>query len=145
MWNKSRICTISGDDPPPLLAERSRPVQVLLLVIVPAVYGAFAGIFLGISEAVYLVLVLSAILGAVAAGFEHLGAAAGAGRGLVAGVIFGAAILIAHEISGDEPERELPDRTIVLVVITTVVSVVFAALGGWLRQRQDRTAEARPV
>ncbi|MGH2961775.1 MAG: hypothetical protein ACRDL3_06245 [Solirubrobacterales bacterium] len=123
---------------PPLLFERSRPVQVLLAVIVPAVYGAVTGIFLGISEPVYLVLAISGILGAVGAGLEHRGAGAGACRGFVAGAIFGGAILIAHEISGAEPERELPDPPIVLLVVTTVPGIVFAALGGWIRQRQER-------
>jgi hypothetical protein len=33
---------------PPLLAERPRPVQVVLAVVVPVVYGAITGIFLGI-------------------------------------------------------------------------------------------------
>ncbi|MGH2990003.1 MAG: hypothetical protein ACRDMA_09090, partial [Solirubrobacterales bacterium] len=51
---------------------------------------------------------------------------------------FGGAILIAHEISGAEPERELPDPPIVLLVVTTVPGIVFAALGGWIRQRQER-------
>jgi hypothetical protein len=123
---------------PPLLSERSRSVQVLLAVVVPAVYGAVTGIFLGISEAIYLVLALAGILGAVGAGLEHVGAGAGARRGFFAGAIFGGAILIAHEISGAEPERDLPDPAIVLVVTTTVLGIAFAALGGWIRQRQER-------
>jgi hypothetical protein len=123
---------------PPLLSERSRPVQVLLAVIVPSVYGAVTGIFLGISEPVYLVLALAGILGALGAGLEHRGAAAGALRGFVAGAIFGGAILIAHEISGADPERELPDPPIVLLVVTIVPGIVFAALGGWVRGRQER-------
>jgi hypothetical protein len=123
---------------PPLLSERSRPVQVVLAIVVPAVYGAVTGIFLGISEAVYLVLAISGIVGALGAGLEHRGAAAGARRGFVAGAIFGGAILIAHEISGAEPERDLPDPPIVLLVLTIVPGIAFAALGGWIRQRQER-------
>jgi hypothetical protein len=122
---------------PPLLAERSRPVQVLLALVVPAVYGAICGIFLGISEAVYLVLVTVGIVGAVGAGLEHRGAAAGAARGVVAGMVFGGAILITHEISGAEPERDLPDPPILLLVLTTVPGIAFAALGGWIRKRQE--------
>jgi hypothetical protein len=123
---------------PPLLSERSRSVQVLLAVVVPAVYGAVTGIFLGISEAIYLVLALSGILGAVGAGLEHVGAGAGARRGFFAGAIFGGAILIAHEISGAEPERELPDPPIMLLVVTIGFAIPFAAIGGWLRVRQER-------
>jgi hypothetical protein len=123
---------------PPLLSERSVPVQVLLAIVVPAVYGAITGIFLGISEAVYLVLALAGILGAFGAGIEHSGAGPGAVRGFVAGAIFGGSILIAHEISGDEPERELPDPAILLLVLTIVPGIVFAAIGGWFRRRQER-------
>lgn len=123
---------------PPLLSERSRPVQVLLAVVVPAVYGAVTGIFLGISEAVYLVLAIAGLLGAVGAGIEHRGPGAGALRGILAGAVFGGAILLAHEISGAEPERELPDPPIVLLVITIGFAIPFAALGGWLRVRGER-------
>jgi hypothetical protein len=48
--------------------------------VVPALYGALAGVFLGLSEPVYLVLALIGILGAVGAGFDHIGARAGALR-----------------------------------------------------------------
>jgi hypothetical protein len=123
---------------PPLLSERSRPVQVLLAVVVPAVYGAITGIFLGISEAVYLVLGIAGLLGAVGAGIEHRGPGAGALRGVLAGAVFGGAILIAHEISGAEPERELQDPPILLLVITIGLAIPFAALGGWLRLREER-------
>jgi hypothetical protein len=123
---------------PPMLSERARPVQVLLAVVVPAVYGGVTGIFLGISEAVYLVLAIAGLLGAVGAGIEHRGPGAGALRGVLAGGIFGAAILIAHEISGTEPERELPDPPILLLVITIGFAIPFAALGGWLRVREER-------
>lgn len=126
----------------PLLAERPRSVQVLLAIVVPAIYGAITGIFLGISEAVYLVLAISGILGAVLAGLDHRGAGPGAARGFIAGAIFGAFILIAHEITGDEPERELPDPGILLVVVTTAFGIVFAALGGWLRERAERRGAA---
>jgi hypothetical protein len=123
---------------PPALSERSRPVQVLLAVIVPTVYGAVTGIFLGISEAVYLVLAIAGLLGAVGAGIEHRGPGAGALRGVLAGAVFGGAILIAHEISGAEPERELPAPPILLLGVTIGFAIPFAALGGWLRVRQER-------
>jgi hypothetical protein len=123
---------------PPLLSERPRPVQILLAVVVPAVYGAVTGIFLGISEAIYLVLSLAGILGGIGAGIEHLGASAGARRGVLAGSVFGAAILIAHELSGAEAEATLPDPAILLVVITTGFAIPLAAFGGWLREREVR-------
>ena len=78
---------------PPLMSEHPLGVQILLVVIVPAVYGAITGYFLGTSEAVYLVLSIVGVVGGVAAGFDHLGAKAGALRGIAAGSIFGGAIL----------------------------------------------------
>jgi len=124
--------------PLPLLREMPRIVQVLLAVVLPAIYGAVTGYFLGVSEVTYLVLSVVGILGVIGAGFDHLGAAAGAKRGLLAGSIFGAAILIAHEIHGAEAKAELPEPAILLVLITTVLAVGFAALGGWLRERAVR-------
>jgi hypothetical protein len=123
---------------PPLLAEHSRPVQVLLAGVVPALYGALTGVMLGISEPVYAVLSVLGILGAVAAGFDHIGPRAGALRGIVAGSVFGAFILIAHEIHGEAAKANIPHPGIVLVAITTGFAVPLAALGGWLRRRRER-------
>ena len=120
---------------PPLLSEHPRPVQFILAVILPAVYGAVTGYFLGTSESVYLVLSAIGVVGGIGAGLDHAGAWAGAQRGVVAGSVFGAAILIAHEIHGADAEAHLPEPAILLVVVTTALAVVFAALGGWLRQR----------
>lgn len=125
---------------PPLLREHPRSVQVLLAIVLPALFGAVTGYFLGVSEGVYLVLSILGVLGGVGAGFDHLGAAEGARRGFIAGLIFGGSILIAHEIHGAEAEAHLPEPAILLVVITTVLGIGFAALGGWLR---ERTAQAR--
>jgi hypothetical protein len=78
------------------------------------------------------------IVGGIGAGFDHTGAAAGAKRGLLAGSLFGGSILIAHEIHGADAEAHLPDPAILLVVVTTVLGVAFAALGGWLRERAEK-------
>src|SRR5688572_15479681 len=125
---------------PPLMSEHPLGVQILLVVIVPAVYGAITGYFLGTSEAVYLVLSIVGVVGGVAAGFDHLGAKAGALRGIAAGSIFGGAILIAHEIHGEPAQAHIPDPGILLVVLTTVLAVAFAAIGGWARARAERNA-----
>ena len=124
----------------PLLEEHPRWLQALLAIVLPAVYGAITGYFLGVSEGTYLVLSILGVLGGIGAGYDHLGAAAGARRGLVAGSIFGGAILIAHEIHGAEAKADLPEPAILLVVVTAVLGVAFAALGGWLRERAVRTA-----
>jgi hypothetical protein len=98
------------------------------------------GYFLGVSEPVYLILSIVGIVGAVGAGFDHRGARAGAARGVIAGSVFGAAILIAHEIDGSEAEAHLPEPAILLIAVTTVLAIGFAALGGWLRERSMRPA-----
>ena len=78
---------------PPLLKERPQGLQVLLGIVVPVVYGALTGWFLGKSEGVYAVLSVLAAIGGIGAGFDHHGAAAGARRGALGGVLFGAALL----------------------------------------------------
>src|SRR5215203_482233 len=120
---------------PPLLREHPRWLQVLLALVLPAAYGALTGYFLGVSEGTYIVLSILGVLGGIGAGFDHMGAAIGLRRGLVAGLIFGAAILIAHEVHGADAKADLPDPEILLVSITTGLSAAFGALGGWLRQR----------
>jgi hypothetical protein len=120
---------------PPLLSEHPRPTQALLALVVPAVYGAVTGYFLGVSEGTYLVLSVIGVLGGIGAGLDHMGARAGAGRGVVAGFIFGAAILIAHEIHGADAKADLPDPPILLILVTTGLAAIFGALGGRIRQR----------
>lgn len=129
---------------PPLFSEMPRTAQITLGGIIPAAYGAVTGYFLGENEAVYLVLSVIGIVGGIGAGLDHMGARDGALRGLAAGSIFGASILIAHEIHGTEAKADLPDPAIVLVAITTVLAIGFAAFGGWLRQRaiNSRTSAA---
>ncbi|MEO7197356.1 MAG: hypothetical protein ABIZ50_02690 [Solirubrobacterales bacterium] len=125
--------------PPPLLAEHPRSLQIVLAGGVPAVYGAVTGYFLGVSELTYLVLSVIGIVGGVGAGFDHVGPSAGAKRGLMAGVIFGGAILVAHEIHGAAAKADLPDPAVLLVLATTLLGSAFAALGGLLRARLATT------
>jgi len=120
---------------PPLLREHPRWLQVLLALVLPAAYGALTGYFLGVSEGTYIVLSILGVLGGIGAGFDHMGAAIGLRRGLVAGLIFGAAILIAHEVHGADAKADLPDPETVLIAVTTGLGAGFGALGGWLRER----------
>jgi hypothetical protein len=125
-----------------MLEEHPRSIQITLAIILPAAYGALTGYVLGVSESTYLVLSILGVLGGIGAGFDHLGAAAGAKRGVVAGLIFGSAILIAHEIHGATAKADLPDPAILLVVATTLLGAGFGALGGALRRRAMRGADA---
>ena len=123
---------------PPLFSELPRWAQVVVGVVIPAAYGALTGYFLGENEAIYLVLSVIGIVGGIGAGFDHVGAKAGAKRGVVAGSLFGGFILIVYELRGEPAKAHLPEPAILLIVLTTVLAIGFAALGGWLRQRSIR-------
>jgi MFS family permease len=123
--------------PQPLLADRSPQLRFIIAGVVPAVFGAITGIALGYSEPVYIVLSVLGILGGIAAGYDHDGAREGAIRGVLGGLLFGAFILLAHEISGREAKAHLPEPAIVLVVITTILGALFGAIGGALRARHE--------
>jgi hypothetical protein len=128
---------------PPLLEERPRALQILFAVVVPVVYGGITGWVLGKSEGAWLVLNLLAAIGGVGAGFDHLGAAAGARRGALGGALFGAAVLIGHEIQGDDPITSIPHPGILLIVLTVGFGVALGALGGRLRARVQAPAAER--
>ena len=90
----------------------------------------------------YLVASVIGIGGGYLAGFDHLGAGAGARRGFLGGLLFGAGILIAHEIHGEDAKAELPDPEILLIVLTTVLGVALGALGGRARAKRERVEPA---
>jgi hypothetical protein len=122
---------------PPLLKEHPRWLQFVLAVALPVAYGAVTGYFLGVSETTYLVLSILGVLGGIGAGFDHMGARAGLRRGIVAGLLFGSSILIAHQIHGADAKADLPDPETLLVAVTTGLGAAFGALGGWLRERRS--------
>ncbi len=121
-----------------LLRERSHGLEMALVVVVPVIFGAITGFFLGESEAVYTVLALLGILGGFVAGMEHEGALEGFYRGLLGGLLFGTAILVTNGLLDEEPKAHLPDPEVMLIVITAAFGAVLGALGGWFRQRRDR-------
>src|SRR3954451_9584790 len=102
----------------PLLRTRPVPVQILLVVIVPALFGAIRGWLLGVNKTAYLVLSILALLGGYAAGTEHKSGAEGALRGLIGGAVFGLFILLVNEALDKEPKADLPDPKIWLLAIT---------------------------
>jgi hypothetical protein len=126
---------------PELFRERPLAVQIVLVVVFPAVFGAIAGWLLGVNEIAYLVFGLVVLIGAYVAGLEHHGAGEGALRGAVLGLVYGAALLLVHEAIGEEPKAELPDPEILVLAITIGFSVVAGALGGGRRKRHEEKAE----
>jgi hypothetical protein len=117
------------------------PVQLLLVVFVPALFGAICGWLLGIDKTTYLVLSILAILGGYAAGAEHKGAGEGALRGLIGGALFGGFILLTNDALDKTPKADLPDPKIWLLAITIGAGVVLGAMGG--RARAKHVEEAK--
>ncbi len=107
----------------------------------PIVFGAVCGILLGSSKSAYLIATVLSIAGGYLAGFEHPGSREGSIRGIVGGTLFGASILIAHEIEGSSAKADLPHPAILLVLITALFGALLGALGGWARGR----AESKPT
>jgi hypothetical protein len=128
---------------PVLFRDRSRPVQIVLGGVVPAVVGAVAGILVGASTTAYWIVAVLAAIGSVLSGFEHQDGWGGADRGLVAGAIYGAALLIAHAIAGTHAKVSLGSFPPLLAVVTAIVGMLLAALGGRLARMQRERAAAR--
>jgi len=70
---------------PVLFRDRSRPAQIVLGGVVPALVGVVAGVLVGVSSGAYWAIAALAGIGAVLAGFEHQDGWGGADRGLVGG------------------------------------------------------------
>jgi hypothetical protein len=119
-----------------LLRERSHGLEMVLVIVVPVVYGAIVGVLLGVSEPAYVVTSLLGILGGFVAGLEHEGALEGFYRGMLGGLLFGVAILTAHGIADEPAKAHLPDPEILLVTITTGFGAALGAAGGWVRTRR---------
>ncbi len=140
----------AGQDSPlakvPLFQARSREVQLITAVVVPAVFGAVAGIILGISAPGYWAIQAVALVGAVLAGLEHPNAREGARRGLVGGTLYGAFLLIAHAVAGTDATVKLPKFAPILVVFTALFGVLGSALGGRIRRgATERQTGSRSV
>jgi hypothetical protein len=126
---------------PELFRERPLPIQFVLVVVFPAIFGAIAGWLLGVNETAYLVFGLVVLIGAYVAGLEHVGAGEGALRGAVLGLVYGGALLLMHEALGEEPKAELPHPKILVLAITIGFSVVASAFGGARRKRHEEKEE----
>ena len=126
---------------PELLRERPLPLQAVAAAIVPAIFGAITGFFLGVSEAVYVILSILGIGGGYFAGMEHSSARTGAIRGILGGSLFGALILLVHEATGAEAKAHLLEPKIILVGFTTAFGVGLGALGGRKREQLEKAGE----
>ncbi len=130
---------------PDLLESHPPERQMILMLVVPAVFGIVTGIFLGVSEILYLVLSILGIGGGYMAGKEHIGARDGAIRGFTGGILFGTFILAAHALTGLDRKAHLPEPEILLVVITTLFGIGLGALGGRSREKIESRAATAPA
>ena len=111
------------------------PVQIQLGIFGPLLFGMIAGFMLGESSTGWWVMNGLATIGGVLGGFEHPGAKAGAGRGLIGGFFFGLGIVIADAIANNAHVVETADPIGLIVSITTIAGIVLGAIGGALAGR----------
>jgi hypothetical protein len=128
----------------PLLRNRPVPAQILLAIVVPALFGVLCGWLLGVNKTAYLIFSLLGILGGYAAGTEHKGAGQGALRGFVGGSLFGGFILLTNEVLDKKPKADLPDPKILLMAITIVLGIILGSLGGRTRAGYDEDQKKEP-
>jgi hypothetical protein len=130
---------------PTLFRDRPRPAQVVLGGIVPAIAGAVAGVLVGVSSGAYWGYAVLVSIGSVIAGFEHQDGWGGADRGLVAGFIYGVALLVTHAIIGTHAKVSLGSWPPFLAVITAIAGMLLSALGGRIARGQRERALAQPT
>jgi hypothetical protein len=110
---------------PVLLKDRPRPVQIVLGGVVPAVSGAIAGILVGVSGGAYWGYGAVVAVGSVIAGF-----------------VYGVALLIAHAIAGTHAKVSLGSFPPLLAVVTAIIGMLLSALGGYLARTGRERAMA---
>jgi hypothetical protein len=123
---------------PPLFEERTREARIVLAVVVPLLFGAVAGVFIGISAGVYWALAALAAIGGVLAGLEHPDPGSGAKRVFVGGALFGLGILLAHAIAGTDAKVSLGDFPPLLILIDAVIGAILGAIGGAISRARRR-------
>ena len=130
---------------PTLFRDRPRPAQVVIGGVIPAIAGAVAGVLVGVSSGAYWGFAVLAAIGSVIGGFEHQDGWGGADRGLVAGFIYGVALLLTHAIIGSHAKVSLGSFPPFLAVITAIAGMLLSALGGRIARGQRERADARPT
>jgi hypothetical protein len=122
---------------PEYLLDRPLALRIVLVVIVPGIFGAICGYFLGHSKTVYIVLQVVAAVGGYIGGWEHRSGREGAIRGFLGGAFFGGGILLIHELTGDKPTVKLPEPAIVLMAFTAGIGAILAAFGAGARATRE--------
>jgi hypothetical protein len=128
---------------PTLFRDRPRPAQIVLGGVVPAIFGAVAGVLVGVSSGAYWGYGALVAIGSVIAGFEHQDGWGGADRGLVAGFVYGVALLLMHALVGTHAKVSLGSFPPLLAVITAIAGMLLSALGGRIARGQREREVAR--
>jgi hypothetical protein len=123
---------------PVYLLDRSLAAQIVLVVIIPVVFGLITGYFLGKSKTVYIALNVVAAIGGYVAGWEHRSAREAAVRGVIGGAFFGAGILLMHQITGDRTVIDLTNPKIVLIGFTAGFGAILGAFGAGGRATREQ-------
>lgn len=130
---------------PTLLRDRTRPAQIVLGGVVPAIVGAVAGILVGVSSGAYWAVGAVAAIGGFLAGFEHQDGWGGADRGVVGGGLYGIGLLVAHAIAGTHAKVSLGSFPPLLAVVTAIVGMFLGAAGGRIARVQRERRGAAPA
>lgn len=110
------------------------------------VWGIITGLLLSTSVGLYIAATLVAVAGGVLGGAQHAELRGALLRGLAGGTVFGLAVLLGFELSGDaEAVVELPDPRIAFLLFTVIPGVVLGALGWTLGRRIARRPASPPV
>lgn len=116
--------------------EMSTGRRFFEVLVLPSGFGLLCGLALGASAALYLVGVILALLGGMGGGAQYVRRRDALLRGLVAGTLFGAFILLGFALGGeDDPTVKLPHPHIVFLLFTIVPSLPLHWLGWRLRPR----------
>ena len=129
---------------PVYLLDRSLAARIVLVVLVPVVFGLITGFFLGQSKTVYIILNVIAGIGGYVAGFEHRSPREAAVRGVIGGLFFGAGILLMHEITKDHEAVKLPDPKLALLGFTGGFGAILGAFGAGARATREEKGPPAP-
>jgi hypothetical protein len=129
---------------PVYLLDRPLVLRLILVVLVPGIFGLICGYFLGTSKTVYIALQIVAAIGGYVGGFEHRNRGEAAVRGFLGGLFFGGGILLMHQLTGDPAKVKLPEPEVVLLVFTAGIGAVLAAFGAAARATREEKGPAEP-
>jgi hypothetical protein len=124
--------------------DRERPAQIVLAGVVPAIAGAIAGVLIGASSGAYWAYSAVIALATIVGGFEHGDGWDAADRGLIAGAVYGVALLLVHALAGTHAKVSLGSFPPLLIVITAIAGMLLSAIGGRTARvmRERRTVPA---